>query len=76
MSDAVLIALIGAISTVVVGLWNGRRIKEVHEEVRTANNLKLGEFADDAETRRVEKIPEGQRTAAEQTHIETVPPKS
>ncbi len=75
MTDSVAIALIGAVATVIVGLWNGRRINDVHKEVKTSNALKLGELADDAETRRVEQITPEHRTDAEQVHIETIPPK-
>jgi hypothetical protein len=50
-------------------------IKQVHEEVKTANALKLGELADATETRRVQNIPHEDRTQAEQEHIDAVPPK-
>jgi len=50
-------------------------VKVVHEEVRTANAMKLGGMADDAETRRVAKIAPGDRTAEESEHILTVPEK-
>jgi len=51
------------------------KVDEVHAEVKTANALKLGEMADATETRRVEEIPEKDRTEAEQAHFDLVPPK-
>lgn len=50
-------------------------IAVVQQEVRTANGLKLGALAEDAETRRVEEINPKKRTEAEQAHLDAVPPK-
>lgn len=50
-------------------------IEVVQREVRTSNGLKLGELAEDGETRRVEKIKPKDRTAAEADHLDVVPPK-
>lgn len=82
MTDAVAIALItgitttvGTVATAFLSAKNGRKIRQVHEEVKTSNNLKLGEMADDAESRRIGAIPAMDRTAAESAHIVTVPEK-
>lgn len=50
-------------------------VEQVHQEVKTGNALKLGEMADAGETRRIGQIAPGDRTAAEQSHIEQVPEK-
>lgn len=51
-------------------------IEVVHNDVKTANALSMGQLADAAETRRVDDIPAANRTAAEQGHLDAVPPKS
>lgn len=50
-------------------------VEQVHQEVKTNNALKLGELADDAESRRVGQIDPADRTPAETLHIATIPEK-
>ena len=51
-------------------------IEVVHNDVKTANALSLGQLADASETRRVDRIPPADRTSAEKDHLTAVPPKS
>lgn len=47
-------------------------IAEVHQEVKTGNALSLGALADNTESRRIQGIPEAERTQAEQEHVDIV----
>ena len=49
-------------------------VAAVHEEVKTINGLALGQLADAAETRRIERIEPAARTSAEDHHVAVVPP--
>jgi len=45
--------------------------QHVLEEVKTGNGLTIGGLADNAETRRILDLPEGDRTLAEREHLTT-----
>lgn len=45
------------------------QVADVHTEVKTANALTIAQLADADETRRIEQIPPGDRTAEEDEHI-------
>lgn len=49
---------------------------DVHEQVTTINGKTMAVIADEGETRRIEHIPEGDRTSAEREHIDAVPPEA
>jgi biopolymer transport protein ExbB/TolQ len=45
------------------------QIEELHGEVRTHNQLTIGQLADNTETRRIQEIPKEDRTAFEDAHL-------
>lgn len=47
-------------------------ILSVHAEVKTGNALTMGALADNAESRRISRIPRDRRTDSENEHINTV----
>ena len=66
-------ALIGALSSAIAAaasLANGRRGKQIHQEVRTMNELTLGQLGEAVETRRIEEIRPADRTAQEDRHLQ------
>lgn len=68
-----LAAVLTALSLVIVaitGLYTAIRVNAVHREVRTGNGQTIGMLADIAEGRAAQAIPEGDRTAHEQTHVD------
>lgn len=72
MSDAVATVLAAAIPSliqVVALVW----LHRVKQDVRTLNESSVGQLAAADETRRIERIPKGDRTAKEQRHIDTAP---
>lgn len=74
-SSAVLVAAAGAaFAQITTAKRVEHKMDMVHEEVRTANGLRLGQLADKAETRAVDLIASADRTPAEAEHIEAVPP--
>lgn len=70
---ALVIVAVGSLVTAIGGVVVGVMVNRVHREVRTGNELRIGELAAAAETERVEKIPHDERTAQEQRHIDTAP---
>lgn len=48
-------------------------VQAVHAEVKSGNELKTGELASAAESRRIDEIPVVDRTDQEVRHIEAVP---
>jgi len=48
------------------------RIEQIHAELRTMNDLTVGQMADAAETRRIESIPVEDRTSGEQEHLDAM----
>lgn len=48
------------------------RLDAIHDELRTLNTMTVGEIVEGQETRRIQDIPEADRTLAEQEHIEAV----
>lgn len=70
----ILIAAIGSsIASVIAaaaGLVAARRTRRVEHEVRTMNELSLGQLGEAQETRRVEAIEPQDRTARETRHLE------
>lgn len=44
---------------------------EMHKEVKTSNDLTLGQLGDNAESRRINSIPKDKRTFVEQQHLDT-----
>lgn len=64
--------IITAIATLVIAIGtvlNGRRIKEVKEEVKTSNSQSIAQLADAVETRRIGHIPVKDQTPLEKSHI-------
>lgn len=61
--------LIGAISTAIVGIGTFIRTGRIQHEVRTMNELTIGQLGEAAETRRIEQIPTDERTPREGRHI-------
>lgn len=47
------------------------QIAELHNEVKTSNALTIGNLADNAETRRILLVPEGERSSVEKEHIDS-----
>lgn len=80
-------ALVTAVALLASTLLNARKIKvvdtkvdvvdtktdKVLTEIKTANSLTIAELADAVETRRIDKIPKGEQTTGEKTHIAEVP---
>lgn len=52
-----------------------RKVDRVATEVTTINGSTLAMLGDATETRRIDEIPVGDRTVAEQHHIEKVNPE-
>jgi hypothetical protein len=46
------------------------KVHQVYEEVKTGNELRAGELATAAETRRIAAIPADERTDQEQRHLD------
>ena len=82
MSDAVLNNLIttaGVIILALLSLRNGRKSDSIHtgveavkREVTTMNAQTLAQLSDANETRRIDKIPVGERTMGEKHHLVAV----
>lgn len=70
---ALIIVALGSFITAVGGVVVAIMVNRVHREVRTGNELRMGELEAARETRRVEEIPHDERTAQEQRHIDTAP---
>ena len=70
----VLIAAIGSVMAARRAGVAATTVTAVHQEVKTINGLALGQLADAAETRRIEKKVPDERTTAETAHIAAVPP--
>lgn len=47
-------------------------IEGVHREIKTGNALSLAVLADNAESRRIQEIPEADRTDVENEHLNTL----
>jgi len=76
MSTGEIITLIGAVSAAIVSIIGALRVggvkKEVtgvKQELKTSNELTLGQLGANTETRRIEEIPFQDRTAQEDRHI-------
>ena len=75
----IIVAFIAAVPATIAA-WgsyqNGKKIdaktKEVLTEVKTANNKTLAQLADAVETRRIDAVPEGERTVSDQEHLESM----
>lgn len=77
---AVVIAFIGGIPFIITGIIqviSARRqkviateVQEVHAEIKTGNDLTMGQLAADAESRRIQEVPITQRSDAERKHVE------
>lgn len=65
--------LIGALSAAITGIITVIRTGRIHQEVKTMNELTIGQLGEANETRRIEQIPPGDRTAREDRHMHTVP---
>lgn len=70
---ALVIVALGSLVTACGGTYIAVKLNAIHTEVKTGNELRLGELAAAEETRRAERIPHDQRTAQEQHHIDTAP---
>lgn len=71
-----MLSIVTAVFAGIAAMRAGRTITvagQIHDEVKTMNGLRLGELADNSETRRVVDIPPGDRTTAEREHIIAVP---
>lgn len=62
-------ALVTSGAVLISTMVNARRIKDVKHEVKTGNSQTLAQLADAVETRRVDKIPQKNRTRTERSHI-------
>lgn len=64
--------IITAIAALIIA-WgtykNGQKIKEVKEEVKTANSQTIAQLADADETRRIDLIPVKDQTKLEKAHL-------
>lgn len=70
MVVADILTLIAATSAAIVSIitaWNTTRVRH---EVRTMNEQTIGQLAANQETRRIEVIPKGDRTAREDRHMD------
>lgn len=61
-------ALIAAIGTII----NARKITAVKAEVTTGNSQTLAKLADATESRRIDEIPQADRTPLEISHLRDV----
>ena len=61
-----LVSIIGAVFAGLATLRSG----QVHREVRTMNELTLGQLGEAAETRRINDKPEDERTTREKRHTD------
>lgn len=64
--------IITALATLVIAIGtviNGRRIKEVKDEVKTGNSQTIAQLTDAAETRRIGHIPIEDQTPLEKSHV-------
>lgn len=66
---AQIITALGFFITAVGTVWNGRKITEVKDEVKTINSQTIAQLADADETRRIDKIPKKDRTRLEKSHL-------
>lgn len=65
-----ILTLIAATSAAIVSIitaWNTTRVRH---EVRTMNEQTIGQLAANQETRRIEVIPQADRTAREDRHMD------
>ena len=76
MTTGEIVTLIGAVAAAVVsiiGAWRVNNVKNevagVKQELKTSNELTLGQLGANTETRRIEEIPFQDRTAQEDRHI-------
>lgn len=63
---ALFLTALGTFITTIVTL---RRTGKIQHEVKTMNEMTLGQLGEASETRRIEGIPEGDRTAREDRHM-------
>ena len=61
--------LIAALSSAVVAVITVLRVGAVKNEVKTMNELTLGQLGEATETRRIDEIPADERTARESRHV-------
>ena len=73
MNTADLATLVTAIGAAIAGVVAAWRATQARNETRTNNDKTIGRLASDDETRRVEAVPNAERTAAEQHHLDTSP---
>lgn len=66
---AQIITAIGFLITAIGTVWNGRKITEVKDEVKTINSQTIAQLADADETRRIDKIPKDKQTLLEKSHL-------
>jgi hypothetical protein len=63
--------LFASITTTAVAIITALRVGTVEREVKTMNELTIGQLAERGETRRIEgSVPEGDRTAQEARHVQ------
>lgn len=70
MVVADVLTLIAATSAAIVSIitaWNTTRVRH---EVRTMNEQTIGQLASNQETRRIDHIPQAERTAREDRHMD------
>lgn len=65
--------VITSVATLLGVLVTARVTLHVRNEVRTSNELTIGQLAAAGETRRAEDIPHDERTRQEQRHIDQSP---
>lgn len=70
---ALVIVAMGSLVTACGGTYIAVKLNAIHTEVKTGNEMRIGELAAAEETRRTELIPHDQRTRQEQRHIDTAP---
>lgn len=65
-----LATLVAALTAAIISIRNGQKSDRIHNEVKTMNELTIGQLGEATESRRIAKIPKADRTARETRHIE------
>jgi len=55
---------------------NTAKTTQIHEEVRTMNELSIGQLGEAAETRRISEIPKEDQTSREKRHVDAAEERS
>jgi hypothetical protein len=71
---AATIPTLPATAAFLVSFHNKGKIRNVQTSVDSGNSLTMGRLADNAESRRIEAVPEGERTREDWSHRRDVLP--